>query len=170
MDSLKTGSISMIENINFEFHFSSAFVVFSNFLHQFLTVAQSFQRTPSAQNVRWITLCCTVVAGTGAGQLLDGFNEIFPITKQPFLGLFIQEAVTFSSDQQVICSIISDNIPAMYVTSLAATNAAISSNLGIVTRFIRVTRYFDITNQNIPRPQKPFLSIQRLHMRLQMHC
>ncbi|KRX45080.1 hypothetical protein T05_14236 [Trichinella murrelli] len=99
--------------------------------HQFLTVAQSFQRTPSAQNVRWIILCCTVAAGTGAGQLLDGFNEIFPITKQPFLGLFIQEAVTFSLDQQVIWSIISDNCPAMYVTSLTATNAAISFNLGI---------------------------------------
>ncbi|KRX26773.1 hypothetical protein T07_4699 [Trichinella nelsoni] len=114
--------------------------------HQFLTVAQSLQRTPSAQNVRCIILCCTVAAGTGDGQLLDELNEIFPITKEPFLGLFIQEAVTFSSDQQVIWSIISDNCPAMYVTNLAATNAARSSNLGIVTRFVRITRHFDITN------------------------
>ncbi|KRX51543.1 hypothetical protein T09_8921 [Trichinella sp. T9] len=75
--------------------------------------------TPAAQNVRWIILCCTVAAGTGAGQLLDGFKEIFPITMQPFLGLFIQEAVTFSSDQHVIWSIINDNCPpCMHVTTV----------------------------------------------------
>ncbi|KRX21427.1 hypothetical protein T07_5737 [Trichinella nelsoni] len=109
MDSLKTGSIAMTENINL------------------------------CNDASPISNCCSI------------FSENTFYSKCPLDYLMPHSSSRNCSwgslsKRQSPSRQTSDNCPAMYVTNLAATNAAISSNLGIVTRFIRVTRYFDITN------------------------